>query len=528
MPESAVVAEDFLTPDSARDLQVDRILAQLCAAAPDHGMADIFRMPLTTVEAVEYRHEVFADLARAEVLAPFDAFAAGMAAVRERLDQGEKLFHQRQRQRWHLDSVQEYCGAVVALQYSLAETDIRSRGLVAFEAYLAEYISGPDFQRLVEETESVAEELANVRYCVHIDNDQVHVERYASQPDFALEVQDVLARLAGQARPETLGDKVGQPGMNSVEERILDCVAELFPRVFDQLDRYCRRNAKYLDPTLLGFERETRFYLSYLGFMRRFEPLGVTFCLPELGAGHDEPGIRVDAAADLGLALHLLADRTRAGDAGADSSTRLVCNDFELVGNERILVVTGPNQSGKTAFARTLGQLGWFAAFGVPVPARRARLVLPDRVFTHFERRESLATLHGRLDEELVRVREILAAATARSVIVMNESFSSTSSGDAVALGAEIMARIVESGAVAVYVTSLDELSRANAAAVSMVGEVDDADPTRRTFRFHRRAADGVAYAQALASRYGLTYDAMFRRIASGGGGSGGEQGGAR
>lgn len=150
---------------------------------------------------------------------------------------------------------------------------------------------------------------------------------------------------------------------------------------------------------------------------------------------------------------------------------------------------------------------------GTTVVTNGFRLEPPERVL-HFEREEAAESLRGKLDDELVRVHAILQQATGASVLVMNESFTSTTLHDASFLGTEILDRVSALGALCVYVTFVDELASLNEHMVSIVAAITPGDPASRTFRIERRPADGPAYAAAIAEKYGLTYESLKRPLA--------------
>lgn len=257
-----------------------------------------------------------------------------------------------------------------------------------------------------------------------------------------------------------------------------------------------------IDETIDTFEKEMQFYLSWMDYIGPLRSAGLRFCLPNVSA--TDKAIAAREVFDLALAKKVVL-----------SSHPIVKNDFSLSGPERIFIVTGPNQGGKTTFARIFGQLHHLASIGCLVPATEARLFLFDRMFSHFEREESLKSHRGKLHEELLSVHASLESATPDSILILNEVFTSTTLMDSIFLSHRIMERIAHLDALCVCVTFLDELASMGEKFVSLVCAVDPRDPAIRTFRIERRPADGLAYARALAERRGLTYEQLKGRIAS-------------
>lgn len=164
-------------------------------------------------------------------------------------------------------------------------------------------------------------------------------------------------------------------------------------------------------------------------------------------------------------------------------------------------------------FARSFGQLHFLACLGCPVPARSARLFLFDTLFTHFEREEESNNFLGKLQDDLLRIHNILEASTSNSVLILNEIFNSTSLNDAVFLGKKIMQTMIDMDLLCVYVTFLDELTLMGEKVVSMVSIIVPEKPSERSYKIRRCPADGLAYALSIAEKHRLTYKWLKERI---------------
>jgi DNA mismatch repair protein MutS len=494
-------SDDGTDRSFARDLNLDQVVAGIAGDREDRGLiADVLFARLRDGATVRYRQQVFRDLEDADLLDAVLRFTALMTEVRAHLRQLAAMRDRYQQEGWLLDAASVYCEAVRSLAGHLASARLGSHALQAFRDYLAAYASSSRFIGLADETRDCGSALGRVRYCLRIRGPRVDVSRYQGEADYSDAVLRTFERFQQDAPGDYLIRYRTRPGMNHVTAQIAERVARLFPEEFTALADYSRRHAAFLEEGIRQADQELRFYLAYLDYTKPLGQAGLRFCYPEVSSTAKE----VSAAGifDLALARKLVADRKP-----------VVTNDFHLVGRERILVVTGPNQGGKTTFARTFGQLHHLASVGCPVPGSAARLFLPDRIFTHFEREEDLARMSGKLEDDLVRIGEILRTATSGSIIILNETFASTTLHDAQFLGTRLLTKVIRLDALCVYVTFVDELASHGEQVVSMMSTVVPEHPAERTFKLVRKPADGLAFALAIAEKYDLTYDRLRERL---------------
>lgn len=481
------------------DLAIDYILAAVTKGFEAYDLLPLYRCVPHQRDVIAYRQAVLTDLSSASRREPVQAFAAVMMNVRALLDLSRKSSNKHQVAAYALAAIDAYASGVRALASGLAAAALKSEGLQAFLQALQTYISAPSFRDLSIEAAGHRSALDAIRYTVLIHDGSVTVREFIDEPDYETAIARFFARFEQYEDSRHGETDKTDLYMGNVQSRILDGVAQLNPEIFSALAGFIEAHAGFMDPVLARFEREVQFYLAWLAFTGRLSDGGLVFSLPSLTNDH---GIAAKSGFDLALAEKL---------RGAQQE--IVTNDFHLDGPERIFVVSGPNQGGKTTFARMIGQMHHFGNLGLTIPGREVRLKFFDKIFTHFEREEALTLLHGKLFDDLTRIHDILEAATADSLIILNEIFNSTALKDALFLADAVLRRIIRLGALGVCVTFMDELASLGPETVSVTSMVEPENPAKRSFRILRRQPGGLAYALSIARKYRVTYECLKERL---------------
>jgi len=495
-----------VVPDYFRELNLDQIVLSITKQRSEFGLEPFFYTPVRDIDTIAYRQEVMGDLDIPVLFARVKLFAQAINDIRR--SRGELSKHLVDANSYHndyltrgrfLNTAEHYCRAISALITEVDPNTLHSRGLKSFWEYIRNYSASDAFLSLTAYIKKLRTELTTVEYCMLIKNSTIRVRKYEQQEDHSKRILEIFDKFKQGANKDYRHELIEAPHADHVEAAVLNMVSSLYKDIFQDLNRFCGQYMNFLDDTIALFASEVQFYLAYQEYMQRLSRVGLHFCYPKICTAkehiYDYDGF------DLALAEILLPNGSP------------VTNDFWLDQGERIMVITGPNQGGKTTFARTFGQVHHLGCIGCPVPGTRAALYLFDYIFTHFGTEEDLSTLSGKLQDDLIRLHRILKEASPSSIIMVNEIFSSTTLQDALLLNKKMMDHIINLGSLAVCVTFLDELASYSAETVSMVSTVEPDDPTKRTYKVVRQAADGLAYAIHIAQKRGLTYESLCRRL---------------
>ena len=204
--------------------------------------------------------------------------------------------------------------------------------------------------------------------------------------------------------------------------------------------------ARALLASMESIPRELSFYRVAFLYCRRMADRGVTMVFPEI----------LPEAAHVAEA-RALRDPILLSEAARPAS--VVASDLDLSGGG--MLIRGPNGSGKTVFLRAASLGVLFGLSGLPIPADSARFSIRRGIFTHFAAAEaalSEASAAGRFEEEVAALAAVLDELTPSSLLLLNETFQSTSYPEGAAGIAPVLEHILALGGNFLFVTHLTEL----------------------------------------------------------------------
>src|ERR1039458_1519271 len=250
--ETDTDAGEHAEPDFFRDLNLDQIVGKVTAGKDGYDLKPFFFSPLSDLDSVVYRQEVFQDLEDPDVFDLMAAFAkqelVARFTYRVREMQDDDLGHNHyHRERHFLNAVEQYCAAVTSLASGLAGTEVRSRGLRGLRDYLASYIGAGAFTTLQAETGRLEDELDAVRYCLLIKGDRITVGRYDEEADYSEQVTATFKRFQQGAVRNYLPEF--RDWDTYAAAGVVDLVAKVYPGLFGALDTFCTQHKAYLDHT---------------------------------------------------------------------------------------------------------------------------------------------------------------------------------------------------------------------------------------------------------------------------------------
>jgi hypothetical protein len=424
--------------DLARDLGLDVVLEAM--AAGDGFVADVARhvllAPVVDPAVVAWRHAVLADFeAHPEVAV--DLWSVALDAV--------------QRERQVHTSFLTTPEVVLrrAVEVLGAELECLRRLRAVTEAHAGKVCS----PGLVDLVETVAKELSDdylASLGEHLETLRfrrgvlVSAKVGPSARATSLTVRrplEPLRRWTGWLRLPGRADHVVV--IHERDEAGARALAELRGRALDGLADVAAQSAEHVVAFFRALLAEVGWYLGCLNLKRRLEEIGVATCAAELS--DDAGALQARALVDVSLALR--------------QASAPVANDLQA-GGKRLILVTGPNQGGKSTFLRALGLAWLLGSAGAPVGAERFCTAPITGVASHFRREEDASLEQGKLDEELERMSRVADQLRPGWVLLSNESFASTNEQEGSELADQVFEALVDSGIEVVAVTHFFELAR--------------------------------------------------------------------
>lgn len=476
------------------DLNLDQIVKQICMGYREDLRLYYQYFP-ENADCENYRREIYADVKKEAVEKLLRQFKNDMEEYYGVEKQKSTVRSPLQKSMWHIELCRVYCKLLDALCRAMNEVELTSRGLTAFREHINHINGSGEYQTMKQEMEALKAKLNGFRVSLVYENDRLILQDY--EPVEGKTYGEYLQTL----HPDTNAELKNLFGVDldfsAVERAMSELFAEMHPGFLKEVAAFHENRKHFADADFLEFARDIDYYLAAREFQKQMEQKGFIFTCPACTG--KQGAFYAKGLYDLALAV-------RKGD-----EQTIVCNEFSYGEQEKFFIVTGPNQGGKTTFARSLGQLVYFFKMGLDVPAVEAAVPKFDKIMTHFSVEESVETGRGKLMEELSRLSPMMKEEAEDALVIINELFTTAANYDAVEMGSRTLRRFIEKGYKGVYVTHLGDLCRVDERVICLMAQLDE--NKEPNFTMERKEPSDVPNAIHQVSKHRLHYEQIKERL---------------
>lgn len=247
---------------------------------------------------------------------------------------------------------------------------------------------------------------------------------------------------------------------------------------------------------------ELMYYIRWAELIGKLKELGLHFAKPSIGNKTELKGFF-----NMKLALAALNGDMKAED--------IVTNDLTFDDDKNIFILTGANRGGKTTLTQAVGQVILMAQSGICVPGYSFSFMPVDDIFTHFPADEDKTMDLGRLGEECKRFKEMYSESTKDSLILLNETFSTTSYEEGYYIAYDAIRALRLKNVRTIYNTHMHKLGQETDALNEGAGKGKTAsllmisENGNRSFKVELAPPQGSSFARDIAVKYGVTYEQL-------------------
>ena len=505
-------------PDSSffHTLQIDQMVSvrrESWRGLPDLRLEQFFT---TDTDVLAWRLDVVADLVESEALRNLIKDALPM--LRDAAEMRKVLNSSSSTVESSLASVrylEVYLELVELFHARLAAAPIRSAGFAALRDEVEKRRQSESYRALTAQLEKTQYQIGHVKSIalgVNLDGTLrvtdvgllgLNTEKYrqGSVLDKLLgrDKSDPMVCISGFANLAKTAREEEKHALDQAVCRALDTAFAKTIRSWEPvIDQYFRDETAFF----IGLLDDFRFLSAAVSFLLELKSQGCALCRPAIRP-MEEKALHLKDVYNPMLVL-------RSEDKGA-----VVANDFGYDAKGRFYLVTGPNHGGKSIFCYSVGMAQALFQLGLLVPAKAAVMSPVRCIFTHFPTSDEDNYGKGRLESECARMSQILGQLAGDDLLLMDESFSSTSLLEGSYIAGEVLSAIAVIGCGGVYVTHIHELTqqvaRFNATPGrtgcidNLVAQMESVADGTRSYRVLRATPDGLSYAKDIARKYGLS-----------------------